>query len=164
MPARTLFDISHLNLDAVVMDRQAIAQHNPHRGHMALLDGVVWISEDYTRMVGVKHVRADEFWTAGHFPQKPIMPGVLLLEAAAQLANVSFSLRRSHPCLAGFIRIKDASFREQVVPGDRLILLAQESRFTPKRFTTDVQGLVDDRVVFDASIAGMVLEETPSPA
>jgi len=161
MQSRLLFDLDQIDLSRIVVSREEIERYNPHRGCMAMLDGVIWHSEDFRRVVGVKYVREDEFWVAGHFPQQPIMPGVLLVEAGAQLANYIFRLRRSNPCIAGFIRIREAVFRGQVHPGDTLYLLSREVKLTAKRFISDLQGVVDGRIVFHSRVSGIVLRELP---
>ena len=94
---------------------------------------------------------------SGHFPGRPILPGVLMVEAGAQLASFLFHGRRNDDSIAGFTRIENAVFRGQVTPGHDLILLAREVKYQPKRFISDIQGVVDDRLVFESRITGMVL-------
>ena len=67
-----------------MIDAKEIETIIPHRGHMRLVDEIREFSD--TSAVGIKYVRDDEFWCAGHFPEKPIMPGVLQIEALAQTA------------------------------------------------------------------------------
>lgn len=155
--ARLLFDLSAIDLTSRKLGRAELERFNPHRGPMALLDWVVWESEDHSRVVGLKHVRADEFWVAGHFPGRPMLPGVLMVEAAAQLACYQYNVRMDTPRLCAFMRIENATFRSQVLPGDDLLLLCQDVKFSRRRFIADAQGLVQDRVAFDARITGMLL-------
>lgn len=156
--SRVLFDVSSLDMSAVVASRDRIASINPHRGMMALLDSVVWISEDGSRGVGLKRVRGDEFWCEGHFPGKPLYPGVLQIESAAQLACYLYNIRRPTVKTCVFLRIDNASFRSMVQPGDDLLLLCQDVKFGRRRFVCEVQGVlgaVNPRVAFEAQITGM---------
>lgn len=159
-PAKTplLFDLADIDLSARVADRDRIAKFNPHRGEMALLDAIIWQNEGPSRAVAIKRVHPDEFWVDGHFPGKPMYPGVLMVEAGAQLACYMHMQRMEGPKIAAFLRIENASFRSMVQPGDDLILLGQAVKFGRRQFSADIQGLVGDRVAFDARISGMAMD------
>ena len=83
------------------------------------------------------------------------MPAVIMVEAAAQLA--SFFMKRIYGLTGfiGFSGIDRAKFREAIVPGDRLYLLAHISKVRSRQFSADVQGLVNDKLAFDTTITGM---------
>ena len=156
MPPPLLFDISGLPLAETHVDAAGIEAINPHRGAMRMLDGILWLDlEDPPRAVACKDVRDDEFWVLGHIPGRPLLPGVLMLEAAAQLA--SFMMLSKFPRLKflGFTGVDQAKFRGQVVPGDRLLLLGQGLEFKPRRCICATQGLVGHNQVFEAKITGM---------
>lgn len=157
MSIEPIIDISMLDLSTPVMRREEIAQWLPHRGHMAQIDEVLWFKHDLTEAVAVKHVSADEFWAAGHIPGRPILPGVLQIEAAAQVASLIFYLRTKSDVFAGFTRIEDVSFRGQVLPGDSLVIACKEVKFNPKRFVTHFQGIVRGQIVSEGRITGMLL-------
>lgn len=96
----------------------------PHRGHMRLIDEIREFSD--TSAVGIKYVRDDEFWCAGHFPDKPIMPGVLQIEALAQTACF-VAFKRMDPdeaaqTLGYFTTMEKIKFSHMVHPGDKLEL------------------------------------------
>lgn len=150
-----LFDLSGIDLSARVASRRDLERLNPHRGGMAMLDWIVWKEPNFTRGIGLKIVRDDEFWVEGHFPGKPMFPGVLMIETGAQLASYLYNSRFIKPHVPVFIRIQEASFRSAVVPGDELFLLCRDVKFTPKRFISDIQGLVNGRIAFEARITGM---------
>src|SRR3954451_10069858 len=87
MPPEALFDPAQLDLSRVIADREAIRRVNPQRFHMEQLDAIVLLDPERSLVVGYKDVRPDEFWVPGHMPGRPVLPGVLMCEAAAQLCS-----------------------------------------------------------------------------
>jgi 3-hydroxyacyl-[acyl-carrier-protein] dehydratase len=156
--SKLLFDISAMDLNARVDGKPGIAKWVPHRGTMAFLDHVVWHDANFTRSIGLRQVRHDEFWIDGHFPGKPMYPGVFQVETAAQLACYIFAKRKDKPTLAAFLRIENCAFRSMVVPGDDLYILMQDVKYQRKRFVVDVQGVVGNRITFDCQITGLAME------
>jgi len=152
-----LFDLDEIDLSQRLLGRKELLRWNPHRGDMALLDHVVWSDDNFMRGVGLKEVRDDEFWVAGHFPGQPMYPGVLQVETGAQLACYLFNASLGQPMIAAFLRMESASFRHKVVPGDDLYLLCQSIKRGRRNFTCDVQGLVHDTLAFEVRISGMTL-------
>ncbi len=148
------FDLSKLDLDRVVYDAEAIERINPHRYEMRLLDGIVYL-DDEGGAVGYKEVREDEFWVRGHIPGRPLLPGVLMVEAAAQLASVCASVINKESRFIGFGGIEKVKFRSQVLPGSRLYLLEKFVENRPRRFKMAAQGVVDGELAFEAVIVGM---------
>lgn len=151
-----LFDISHIDFDKPPQyDTAAVERVNPHREAMRMIDGVFWMDEACTRAVAYRDVKGDEFWVPGHIPGRPIFPGVLMIESAAQLASfVTLSKLKNQPFM-GFAGATDIKFRGQVVPGDRFIILGLETNFRPRRIVCNLQGFVRGTLVFEATIVGM---------
>ena len=154
MPPQLLFDISGLDLNHVAFDQEAIRVMNPQRGDMEHLNAIVWADPDAGRILGYKDVRADEFWVAGHIPGRPLLPGVIMIEAAAQLA--SFYTRKfvGWEGFIGFGGADEIRFRQMVTPGQRLYLLAQKTWQRHGRINCKMQGLVDGTQVFECQIIG----------
>jgi len=155
-----LFSLEEIDLTATYAGADAIERIIPHRGQMRLLDRVIWIAPDAKRAVGVREVRDTEFWVPGHFPGKPMFPGVLMVESGAQLAVYQWNFHKPIPELAAFLRIENCAFRRSVDPGQDLILLCEVIKQGKRRFITDLQGIVDDQVAFEARISGMSLGES----
>lgn len=152
MPPATLFDLSTLDLDAVAYDQEAIRGINPQRGDMEHLDCVVWQCGD--KILGYKDVRENEFWVPGHIPGRPILPGVIMLEAAAQLASLHTHTHVGWEGFIGFGGLENVKFRAAVQPGKRLWLLANLTEVRNRRIKADMQGVVDGNIVFEAVVIG----------
>jgi len=153
-----LFDLAEISLSGRVHDRAHIENWNPHRGQMSMLDAIVWEHPTLCRGVGVKRIRDDEFWVEGHFPGKPMFPGVLMIETGAQLACYLYISRKNEHSLVAFLRIENAAFRSSVKPGDDFYVLCDAIKVGRRSFQCDIQGMVDGKVSFDARISGMMID------
>ena len=110
------------------LGRQEIEEILPHRDPFLLLDEVVEL-EPGVRVVARKHVRDDEWYLAGHFPGRPIMPGVLIVEAMAQTGSVAvLADEANRGKLALFAGIDDVRFKRIVGPGDEIELTCELER------------------------------------
>ncbi len=106
----------------MLYNRDQIKEIIPHREPFLLIDEVESMKEGQ-EIVAVKHVRPDEYYFEGHFPQEKVMPGVLIVEALAQAGAVAIlSLEQNRGRIAYFGGIKEAKFRAKVAPGDTLRL------------------------------------------
>lgn len=154
---KILYDLTGLDPTKLFRTRAEIEAVIPHRGVMSMIDGLVWASDDWTNGIGVKYIRDDEFWVPGHFPDKPMFPGVLMVETGAQLACFLYLIRKDMPSIVAFLRIEHAVFRAAVYPGDTLLILCRETKIQKRKFVSDVQGVVGDKIVFEAHISGLAV-------
>ena len=153
-------DSSQFDYGNVVVDKDAIGKINPHRHELALLDGILLLSHDFA--VGFKDIQEDAFWVRGHFPDKPIMPGVLVCECAAQL-SCYFAMDNKMVDNGGYVGLgglEGVRFRGPVVPGDRLVVMLRRGKVRKNAmFTAEFQGWVNDTLVVDGLIKGIVLND-----
>ncbi len=156
MPPPLLFNLSQIDLTAEpLFDREAVCKVNPQRFEMQQLDGIIWYDKEKYLILGYKDVTEDEFWIRGHIPGRPLMPGVVMVEAAAQLSSFFVKQIYSVEGFIGFASIEGAKFRSVVEPGKRILLLGKLTKFKRKKYTCSVQGIVDDTMVFEAIVSGL---------
>jgi 3-hydroxyacyl-[acyl-carrier-protein] dehydratase len=164
MPPELHFDPARLDLDQVVADQEAIRHVNPQRFEMEQLTAIVHIDTQNHLIAGYKDVRPDEFWVRGHMPGYPLMPGVLMCEAAAQLCSYYISTQGLlQGDFIGFGGLENVRFRSPVRPGDRLVLIGKGIRVHRRQTIFNVQGFVGTTMVFHADVLGVPLtrkEET----
>jgi 3-hydroxyacyl-[acyl-carrier-protein] dehydratase len=156
MPPPLLFDLSTIDLQAApIFDKQEICKFNLQQYEMQQLDGVLWYDKEKFLILGYKDITDNEFWIRGHIPDRPLMPGVIMVEAAAQLS--SFFVKKIYELegFIGFASIESAKFRSVVEPGQRLHLLGHITKFKRRKYTCSVQGLVDQTMVFNTVISGL---------
>ena len=158
MPAKPLYDYAQFDFDKPLFDLDEVRKVNPQRHEMEQLSGVVHVDRENDGLVGFKEVTDDEFWIRGHMPDFPLMPGVMLCEAAAQLAGFyarKFDLLEAGDYL-GFGGMNSVRFRRPVYPNSRLVICARCTKVMKKRLAEfDFQGFVDDKMVYNGSMIGV---------
>lgn len=133
----------------------------PHRYPLLLIDRIVEVDGDNSA-IGVKNVTINEPHFQGHFPDQPVMPGVLIIEAMAQTAGaicIASTLRDGggdSPSLVYFMTIDNAKFRRPVVPGDRLELHVRKLKQRGNIWRFACEGIVDGAKVAEAEISAMM--------
>jgi len=157
MPPQLLIDLATIDLNHVLFDQEAIRAANPQRGDMEMLNAIVHAKPEEGQIIGYKDVRDDEFWVHGHIPGRPLFPGVLMIEAGAQLASFYTRKFLNLDGFIGFGAVDNVKFRGQVVPGNRLYVVGKKTWYRHRRVGCDIQGLVDGNLVFEAQVTGVQL-------
>ena len=158
-PRDYIISPSEYDLSKVIADIHEIRRWNMQRFEMEQLTAIVHEDQSRGLCVGYKDVTHDEFWVRGHFPVMPLMPGVLMCEAAAQLSSY-FSQRYNllEAKVVGFGGMEEVRFREPVVPGDRLVIAVERIRVRPRAMIVcRFQGVVRENIVVDGIIKGVPL-------
>lgn len=159
MPPELHFDLTKIDFHNIVADKEAIGKFNPQRFEMEQLDAVVYVDPENKIIVGYKDVRYDEFWVRGHMPGYALLPGVLLCEASAQLCSYyAMTNHKFDGDFIGFGGLENVRFRRSVHPGERLILIAKQTKFNRRQLIFNVQGFVKDTMVFHGDIIGVPLK------
>ena len=142
-------------------DIQKIMESIPHRYPFLLVDKVVDVVKGESA-TGIKNVTINEPFFPGHFPQKPVMPGVLILEAMAQTAGVlavDFLGDEAKGKVVYFMGIDGAKFRKPVGPGDRLEMKVTKTRGGGAVWKFDAEAYVDGELVTQAKLTAMMAGE-----
>jgi len=155
LASELLFDLSTIDLSAVALSSAQLDKYLPQTGPMRMLDHVVWIDRETYCGIGVRVIRHDEFWVPHHIPGRPLFPGVLMIEAAAQLCSLVQTIGANITGFLGFTHCDHTVFRGMVVPGDTLYLLATQIERNRRRFVSRAQGVVNGKLVFETQITGM---------
>ncbi len=156
MPTSPLVDTLTLDTTTPLRDLEDIRTHNKQRFEFEMLSGIAYIDMDEELAVGYKHLSNDEFWARGHIPGRPVLPGVLQIEAAAQLTSYYYMESIGNPpdTFIGFMGVTDTKFRGFVLPDSTFIIAVKPIEVRSRCCKFYCQGFVKDKMVFESTILG----------
>jgi 3-hydroxyacyl-[acyl-carrier-protein] dehydratase len=160
MPPKPLVDFSQIDLNRIEDDIEGIRKFNQQRFEMEMLSGIIKYDAPGGYVVAFRDASMQDFWVRGHVPGRPLMPGVLICECAAQACSYFYG-RSANPSspgrFMGFAGLEGVRFRGQVLPGDRLIMVAKLREAKSRISSFDCQGFVKGRMVFEGTINGIII-------
>ena len=136
-----------------VMEVTEIMEILPHRYPFQMVDRIIELDMEAGRVVGIKNVTNNELYFQGHFPGNPVMPGVLQMEAMAQVAGVMLNARDGNQGkTAYFMSMNNVKFRKMVVPGDQLRIEVEPVRMRSRMATVRGKAYVGDDLVSEGEL------------
>lgn len=145
--------------DLITLDIRQILEILPHRYPFLLVDKILSVDLANNTIVGKKNVTTNEHFFQGHFPGVPIMPGVLILEAMAQVGGILIHQKGYQDNIALLLSVNGAKFRKPVIPGDTLIMHVKSEHLGSKGGRVNAKALVDDKLVAQAEIGFALLDK-----
>lgn len=142
------------------LDIKDIIKILPHRYPFLLVDRIIEMDWDKGIIIGQKNVTINESFFQGHFPDAPIMPGVLILEALAQTGGVLVHLKANAAKIAVLLNVNNAKFRQPVRPGDVLLLKCEGLHLSSKGGRVKAHAFVNDKVAVEAEIGFALVDKS----
>lgn len=143
-----------------MMDIKEIIKIIPHRYPFLLVDKILEIDLAKGYILGQKNVTINEQFFQGHFPNAPLMPGVLILEALAQTGGVLVHLKSDSSKIAVLLNVNHAKFRNPVRPGDILNLRGEGIHFSSKGGRIRAEAFVDNKIAVEAEIGFALVDKS----
>jgi 3-hydroxyacyl-[acyl-carrier-protein] dehydratase len=150
-----ILDFSEYDLNHVVADTEEIRRYNPQRFEMEQLTATCHEDPEKNVCVGYKDLTPSEFWARGHMPGMPLMPGVIMCEAAAQLASYYSHRYKLMEGVIGFGGLEDVRFRGVVRPGDRFVIVSRLLKLRRSIMTCEFQCFVNQNMVCEGVLKGV---------
>lgn len=157
MDKELILDPSSIDLSRVIADLDEIRRYIPQRYAMEQLTAVVHDDPDGGVVAGYRDLTDEEFWVKGHMPGMPLLPGVLICEAAAQLCTYQVQRHGAMDVnMMGFGGLDKVRFRGMVRPGDRLLLICKRLAIRPRAMIRcGFQAFVDNALVSEGELVGV---------
>lgn len=142
-----------------VLDSKQIKKILPHSYPFLLVDAILHLDLEANEVIGLKNLTVNEPFFQGHFPQVPIMPGVLILEALAQAGGILIHQKGYHQKIAVFLTITDAKFRRAVIPGDSLQLHAKGIHISGTGGKVAAKAMLNGQVAAEATMGFALVDK-----
>jgi 3-hydroxyacyl-[acyl-carrier-protein] dehydratase len=158
MVTESIIDLDSLDLSATALSNKEVLKLNAQRDEFEQIDKLIHLDVEGGIAVGIKKQKKDEFWTRGHIPGRPLMPGVMMIEMAAQLGSLLFhkKFKTEGKKFFGFGGVNNVKFRGAVEPGSTFIMMAKSIKMRSKIAVFHAQGYVDGKMVFEGDITGII--------
>ena len=152
-----LVDLSTIDFDNPIAGIDEIRKYNPQRFEMEQLTAIVYDNVELGLAVAYKDVSEEDFWTRGHMPNMPLMPGVIMLEACAQACSY---YGQKHDLLGaemlGFGGLDDVRFRDPVIPGERFVIICKLIKARRNRMIVcQFQGVINGNLACEGKLRGI---------
>jgi len=146
-------------MSSVILDHKQIAEILPHRYPFLLVDRVIHLDLETGEIIALKNVSVNEEFFQGHFPDAPIMPGVLILEALAQAGGILVHQKGYNKKIAVLLNVTQARFRRPVFPGDVLYLHVKVLHVSHKGGKIDAKAMCNDKLAVEAQLSFALVEK-----
>lgn len=157
MPPPRLIDLAQHDLGHICLSKEQIYEQLPHRHEFQLLDGFCVLDKEARHAVAFADIHPDAWWVRGHVEGRTLLPGVLMLEMAAQASAILTNAVSGNRGFLGLGGLDGCKFRDAIAPPARLYILCVDVDRRPRRFICDTQGICNDKLVFQARITGMAM-------
>lgn len=166
MSVQQILDLDSIDRTQIAVDRATLDEYLAQRGTFAVLDHLAHVDKEAGIAVGVKAIRSDDWWAQDHIPGRPMFPGALMIETAAQIASFDYSKHRvegDDERFVGFGGVEDCRFRGVVEPPCTMFLAVKLQRAGSRMFKYSAEGYVEregvlqPKRVFEATVMGVLL-------